>query len=297
MNGTNDLESSYPAPPPGPEDMFTGSSSGMSTDDERPGLDNGHSLPNVDELKTDAKAKGSAYVGEDGEVVGRRTGGWVFWVALFLALVVIGAIIGIAVAVTSNSSSPSTASSSSLQSSAPQAIDTKPTDSDKETGTDVTTVAPAPATTAPAPAPSGDRTALIKSYLTQQGISSDADLSTEGSPQQQALDFLAVRDGYAMDIPTGSKDTPEGYAFMTRYVLSTLFFSTRGSAWTFDLNFLKPVGTCAWYSVLQYVDMSTEYRGVACDEENNHIVALFMSKESNRRTFYSLFLFAQHRCA
>lgn len=278
MNGSNDLESSYPAAPPAPEDMFTGSSSGMSTDDERPGLDNGHSLPNVDELKTDAKAKGSSYVDEDGQVIGRRRGGWVFWVALLLSLVVIGAIIGIAVAATSsNNSSPSTASSSNFQTTAPQ-IDQQPTDTEKETVSDVTTVAPAPATTAPVPAPSQDRTALIKTYLTEQGISSDADLSTEGSPQQQALDFLAVRDGYAMDIPTGSKDTPEGYTFMTRYVLATLFYATRGNDWTFDLNFLKPGATCSWYSVLQYVDLTTEYRGVACDEEDNQVVALFLSK-------------------
>ena len=276
MNGSNDLESSYPAAPPPAEEMYAGSSrSGLSVDDERPGLENGHSLPNVDELKTDAKAKNSERVGEDGQVIGRRTGGWVFWVALLLALVVIGAIIGIAVAATSGGGSPSTASStSSFQTSAPQVVQ-QPSGSEKETGTDV---APAPVTAAPAPAPSGGRASQIKAYLTKEGISSDADLSTEGSPQFRAVDFLAVRDAYAIDIPTGNKDTPEGYAFMTRYVLSTLFFSTRGNDWTFDLNFLSDKDVCSWYSVLQYVDLSTEYRGVACVEDGTQVESLFMSK-------------------
>ena len=286
MNGS-DLESSYPAAPPPPEDMFS-STSGISVDDENPGLDQGHSLPNVDELKTDARAKSGEFIGEDGEVVGRRAGGWVVWLALFLALVVIGVIVGVAVTVTSNQNKTNTASSTSLQTSAPRptVIDQRPTDDGKDTGTDVdtpaTTQAPAPVpapTTSPATGTTAEiRTSQIKSYLIQQGISSEADLTTEGSPQQLALEFLAVRDGYVMDVPVGSKDTPEGYDFMTRYVLSTLYFSTLGSRWTFDLNFMKPTGVCAWYSVLQYVDMSTEYRGVACDAAENQVASLFLSK-------------------
>ena len=141
----------------------------------------------------------------------------------------------------------------------------------------------------PPPPPSAtedDRTALIKAYLMDHSISSEVDLSKEGSPQQKALEFMAEADGFVipasdsfvMEIPTSDTSTPEGYAFMTRYIMAVLYHATGGDGWTFDLNFLKPVGVCAWYSTLQYVDLSTEYRGVACNEETNEIQSIFMSK-------------------
>ena len=68
--------------------------------------------------------------------------------------------------------------------------------------------------------------------------------------------------------------------FMTRYVLATLYYSTFGSRWSFDLKFMQPISICSWYSVLQYVDMTTEYSGAACDQENNQIVALFLNQNN-----------------
>ena len=62
------------------------------------------------------------------------------------------------------------------------------------------------------------------------------------------------------------------------YVLTVLYYHTGGSRWTFDLNFLKGHTHCGWYSILQYLDMSTEFRGVACDATTGKIYALFMSK-------------------
>ena len=46
----------------------------------------------------------------------------------------------------------------------------------------------------------------------------------------------------------------------------------------FSFNFLKGVSHCDWYSVLQYADLSTEYRGVNCDAMTGHISGFFLSK-------------------
>jgi len=290
MNG-NDEENggNFPATPPPPEPMLNHNSaaSGLCVDDENPGLDQGHSLPNVDELKMDHGAKSSEFIAEDGAVQ-RKQGGWIVWLALFLALVVIGVIVGIAVAVTSNQNA-STAAATQEVFSAPTGapVDQRPDGTGQETIDNVPPPAEPVATAPPTPTPDTttspeERLAQIKSYLIQQGISSEADLNKAGSAQQQALNFLAVEDEMLMAVPSGGKATAEGYDFMTRYILSTLYYATIGVRWTFDLNFMKPTTVCAWYSVLQYVDLSTEYRGVACDAETNQIVALFMSKFRGR---------------
>ena len=292
-NGDLDLESSYPAGPPPPEPMFTSmtqgssSQSGISVDDENPGFDRGHSLPNVDELKTEHRAKSSEFVSEDGELK-RRRGGWVVWLALFLAVVVIGVIVGVAVALTKEEDSNKASSAQIDITVAPApTIAQKPTDDGKDTGNDATpepaTVLPAtPPTNAPvAPAPSDNnpeiRLALTKSWLVDQGISSEADLNTQGSAQQKALNFMAVQDGLKMAIPSGDKTTREGYDFMTRYVLTVFFHATKGDRWVYSLNFLLPFSACYWYSVLQYPNLKQEFRGVACNEDGE-VAALFLSK-------------------
>lgn len=296
MSG-NDVEGGYSgAAIPPPEPMFdvmnssTGtpnmSQSGISVDDENPGLDRGHSLPNVDELKTEQRAKSAEFISEDGQ--GKRRGGWVVWVALFLAIVVIGVIVAVAVTVTNDQNTTRTNSAS--QSTNTGIVDQKPDNNGKETGTDLTsmpvTAVPAkPPTDAPVSSPVGDtndpevRTAQIKTYLVNEGIASEADLNTVGTPQQKALNWLAVLDGALTQVPVGDKNTPEGYDFMTRYVLTVLFYESMGDRWVYSLNFLQPFNVCYWFSVLQYPDGSKEFRGVACTE-NGQVAALFLTRNN-----------------
>ena len=155
MSG-NDVENGFPAALPPPEPMFdvNTSQSGLSVDDENPGLDRGHSLPNVDDLKMDAKARTSEVVGEDGEV--KRRGGWVVMLALCLAVVLIAVIIGVAVAATNRQNQLKSSSQSSQTNPAP--APTTPVVSP----TSPSGIAPAPTSPSnPAPAPTNgaqDRT-------------------------------------------------------------------------------------------------------------------------------------------
>jgi len=212
MNPSNQENIGYPASPPPPEDMFPSVNSGVSVDDENPGFDQGHSLPNVDELKTDVKARGGSQVNEDGEAIGRRTGGWVVWLALFLALLVIAVVVGVAVAATKNDTTPSTTNSNTAAQTFVPASTPRPT-----------SAGPAPVAT-PAPAPTGTasdtRMGEIASWLLDQGISTQADLNEENSPQQQALNYIAVNDEYIMNVPAGSKETPEGYGKLAFFCLA-----------------------------------------------------------------------------
>jgi len=146
--------------------------------------------------------------------------------------------------------------------------------------TDAPSVLPAYSTTlSPTEAISSpQRLSEIKTFLIQQKISSEANLNQMGSAQYRALDFMAVGDEMAMAIPSGSQNSPDVYEFVTRYALSVLYFSTAGERWTYTLNFLVPTSVCQWYSVLQYADLSSEFRGVACDDEGIQVVALFLSK-------------------
>ncbi|CAB9505032.1 serine threonine-protein kinase BRI1-like [Seminavis robusta] len=120
----------------------------------------------------------------------------------------------------------------------------------------------------------------VRTYLIEQGISSEEDLDTNGSPQMRALVFIAEEDSLELSVPTGGLDTVDGYQFMTRYVLVTLFYATTGQLWTFGLNFLSGASVCFWYSVLQYPDLSTELRGVFCDQETEEVRALFLNQNS-----------------
>ena len=121
-------------------------------------------------------------------------------------------------------------------------------------------------------------------YMIRYNVSKEEDLLQEGSPQHLALYFMlqeSSRSGSEkMEVPNGDPSAPDGYEFVTRYVLLVLYYSTNGERWTFNLNFHKTKlsDVCLEYSVLQYVTMETEYRGVACDESNQVITALFLSK-------------------
>jgi hypothetical protein len=127
---------------------------------------------------------------------------------------------------------------------------------------------------------SSDRLSLIKQYLINQEISSKEDLEKVGSPQQKALEWIAMHDGLSLDVPVTDKPSKEGYNFTTRFILSLLYFSTNQdeSNWTLSANFLAASSHCQWYMVLHYTDLSTEFLGVACDEKTGEVIGLFLSK-------------------
>ena len=121
-------------------------------------------------------------------------------------------------------------------------------------------------------------------YMIRYNISKKEDLLQERSPQHLALEFMLAESGEngseQVEIPNGDPSTSDGYEFVTRYVLLVLYHSTNGKQWTFDLNFHKTrlSDVCLEFTVLQYVSMETEYRGVACDQSSQVITALHLSK-------------------
>ena len=152
---------------------------------------------------------------------------------------------------------------------------------------DATTVDP-PNNTDNSGALDTDRMDDVMMYLIEQGVSTENDLITSGSPQQRALEFIAIDDDISLDVPTGDIGSPEGYEFITRYILTVLYYSTAGARWTFELNFLQPKSVCQWYNNLNYVDNSTEFRGVFCDEETDEILALYLSKSRDLELDWAL---------
>lgn len=82
-------------------------------------------------------------------------------------------------------------------------------------------------------------------HLVDLGISSEGDLSTPGTPQSRAVNWLAAEDSYAIDIPTiMNKHT----RFVERYVLAVFYYSTNGQFWANDVRFLQPIDHCQWYA-------------------------------------------------
>ena len=167
----------------------------------------------------------------------------------------------------------------------------------------------------------------LTNWLVDQQISALEDLTSENTtitPQNQAVALLASQ-GWAFTVtdasdgsdsdgapdatttattrtgqactpywscldPAMTKESPQGYEFMLRYIMLVLYYSTKGPRWSYDLNFAKENNSiCSWYFWLTYVDMSTEIRGVECNPETATIVALRLRKFSST-TFMGLFV-------
>lgn len=129
---------------------------------------------------------------------------------------------------------------------------TSPTGGPTLTPTSVTTVVN---TTAPTPLP--ERFLDVVEFLTNQGISSLENLTTEASPQNLAALWIADQD--ALRLPFGSDDyqvgvVNEAYDFVVRYVLAVLYLSTGGPTswwtayprWNNALRFLSANPVCQW---------------------------------------------------
>ena len=141
------------------------------------------------------------------------------------------------------------------------------------------TLTPTTPTAAPSAMPSEERIVQIQKYLIAEGIATEEDLLNLRSPQQMALEWLAVSDRSGLQVPDGDKSTTEGYEFMTRYVLAVLYYYTMGDEWEYSLNFLSPFTACSWFSVLEFSDGEQEFRGVDCSDDGK-IQALYLGTSS-----------------
>ncbi|CAB9518973.1 serine threonine-protein kinase BRI1-like [Seminavis robusta] len=139
--------------------------------------------------------------------------------------------------------------------------------------------------TPPATSVTNTSTDDYKTYLVDHGVSNAEDFLDEEYPQSRALQFIAIDDGLNLQVPDGDLDTPEGYEFVSRYAFAVLYYATNGPKyWIYQLNFLSPTSACYWYSIFQYIDTSTELRGVFCDQTSGDPVALFLTQQTLKGT-------------
>jgi hypothetical protein len=115
----------------------------------------------------------------------------------------------------------------------------------------------------------------MKDYIVSNGISSESDFFSSTSPQSKALDFLANKDPQRLNAPRTGLDSDDGYAFITRYVMSVFHSSTGGDTWNYDLLFNTKHKTCEWYDVFQ---PPVGQVGVLCNKNTEKIVGLSFSK-------------------
>jgi hypothetical protein len=128
---------------------------------------------------------------------------------------------------------------------------------------------------APSTPETKDRSTAIQNWLLENESSNATYFDDPSSPQSRALNFLALTDELQLDTPPGDTSTELGYAFLTRYVMSVLYYSTGGPQWN-DYNlFLSKEETCDWFFVQRPPVGQT---GVLCDPNTNVIHGISFSK-------------------
>ena len=122
---------------------------------------------------------------------------------------------------------------------------------------------------------SKDRRDQVVNYLVSQGISSKIDFDLPANPQARAADFMAFLDDLQLNLPEGDKQTRDGYAFITRYVMAVWFYATGGPNWNFNLLFLSEHHTCDWFFIF---GPPIGRVGVLCNPNTLEILGLSFSK-------------------
>jgi hypothetical protein len=99
--------------------------------------------------------------------------------------------------------------------------------------------------------------------LEQDYVDHDA-LSTPGSPQRRAAEWMADEDELQLSLEGKS------HAFLQRYALATIFYATQGdTAWAHQLKFLSGVQECGWNVDFIGDNNSTITMGVVCNNDNS----------------------------
>jgi len=112
----------------------------------------------------------------------------------------------------------------------------------------------------------------VENFVLAHNLSSQADLDRPGSPQRQAVEWLA-QDATHQNTGLPSPQSPQfspGYRFLARYVLALNYFALGGANWNFALDFLShDKDICNWNGIVvdQWEDDSNNVRrgGVFCD--------------------------------
>jgi hypothetical protein len=112
--------------------------------------------------------------------------------------------------------------------------------------------------------------------MANSGVSDLTDLTTFGSPQSRAAIWMATEDEMNLPVPTG--DGVAAYKYLTRYVMTVLYYSTGGdTTWANQLDFLSSDDVCGWYGIFQ-PNTNPFRKGIVCDSVTGLIVGIGISK-------------------
>ena len=128
-----------------------------------------------------------------------------------------------------------------------------------------------------------ERMAALKRVIQFYDITPAEVFADSSTPQYAALDWLANKD-------TGSSySMADDVRILQRYVLATLYYSTRGDSWENKYNFLSEVHECKWFETEKdwILDMSPTTHGIKCgdggwfdfeESDDEHIIDIRLGK-------------------
>jgi hypothetical protein len=116
----------------------------------------------------------------------------------------------------------------------------------------------------------------IIAYMANSGVSDLTALTIPGSPQSRAAFWMATEDRVNLPVPTD--DGVAAYKYLTRYVMTVLYYSTGGdTTWKNQLDFLSSDDVCGWYGIFQ-PNTNPFRKGIVCDSVTGLIVGIGISK-------------------
>lgn len=130
---------------------------------------------------------------------------------------------------------------------------------------------------------STSRSEAIMNFLTETRVSKEDDLLRIGSPQNQALKWIATEDGEQRPVPDGLVGAA-ARQFAQRYALAVFYYATGGPAtWVKQLDFLSDLHECNWSDGKAQVgfsdDTDGEYHaiGITCNADGFVATVFFPS--------------------
>lgn len=123
-----------------------------------------------------------------------------------------------------------------------------------------------------------ERRDQVRSFLVDNGVTSQEALEETGSPQALAAEWITSKDLEQRQVPAMLHSQQR---FVQRYVLAVLYYALGGDEWKEDLRWLTAEDECAWYDNRQIVDyVQTRMAfGVTCNE-HLFVKNLFLPKNN-----------------
>jgi Leucine-rich repeat (LRR) protein len=99
----------------------------------------------------------------------------------------------------------------------------------------------------------------IATLISNMGWASASILRQPGSPQMQAVDWLANDDPMQLDVDATEE-------FMNRYLLATIYYALGGWNWSYDLHWLSANKVCDWKTSFETEEGIPIEIGVSCHD-------------------------------